>query len=70
MARDSDGRMGVSVNAETVKVLDMVRRAMQEQLGITPSYTQAIQYVAYYYMKDNVTLSHNVPTQTEGEQDE
>ena len=70
MARVSDGRLGVSVNPETVKVLDEVRRAMQEQLGITPSYTQAIQFVANYYMKDNVTRSHNVPTQTEGEQHE
>jgi hypothetical protein len=70
MARDSDGRTGVSVNAETMMVLENVRKMMKEQLGITPSYTQAIQYVANYYAKDNVTLSHSVPTQTEGEHDE
>jgi len=60
MARVSDGRMGVSVNAETVDILDVVRTAMKEQLGINASYTQAIQYLANHYMKDNVTPSHNV----------
>jgi hypothetical protein len=49
-------------------VLENVRKMMKEQLGITPSYTQVIQYVANYYAKDNVTRSHSVPTQTEGEQ--
>ena len=65
MARVSDGRIGVSVNAETMKVLDEVRRAMKEQLGINASYTQAIQYVANCYMKDNLTASKYVPTQGE-----
>lgn len=66
MARISDGRMGVSVNPETVKILDAVRTAMREQLGINASYTQAIQYVANQYMinqrepMDNVTPSHTV----------
>ena len=60
MARISDGRVGVSVNAETMKVLDEVRKAMREQLGINASYTQAIQYIANQYIKDTVTSSHDV----------
>lgn len=73
MARISDGRMGVSVNPETMKVLDNVRTMLREQMGINASYTQAIQYVANYYMlnqrepMDNVTPSHTVATETEGE---
>ena len=65
MARISDGRMGVSVNPETIKVLDEVRTMLREQMGINASYTQAIQYVANQYIKDNVTASHCVPTQGE-----
>jgi hypothetical protein len=65
MARISDGRMGVSVNPETIKVLDEVRTLLREQMGINASYTQAIQYVANQYIKDNVTASHSVPTQGE-----
>lgn len=71
MARVSDGRMGVSVNPETVIVLDKVRIMMRDTMGINPSYTQAIQYVANYYMTnqreplDTVTSSHVVPTQGE-----
>jgi hypothetical protein len=60
MVRISDGRVGVSVNAETMKVLDEVRKAMREQLGINASYTQAIQYIANQYIKDTVTASHTV----------
>lgn len=73
MARISDGRMGVSVNPETMKVLDSVRTMLREQMGINASYTQAIQYVANYYTlnqrepMDNLTDSKNVPTETEGE---
>lgn len=61
MARLSDGRIGVSVNAETVKVLDKVMEMMRRELGVSPSYTQAIQYVAHQYTLnqrepiDNVT---------------
>ena len=71
MARVSDGRMGVSVNPETVLVLDKVRLMMRDTMGINASYTQAIQYVANYYITDqvkptdNVTASHSVPTQGE-----
>jgi len=61
MARISDGRIGVSVNAETMKVLDEVRTAMREQLGINASYTQAIQYVANHYIKDSLSPRENVP---------
>jgi hypothetical protein len=43
MARTSDGRVGVSVNAGTVKVLDVVRKHMVETMGVNASYTQAIQ---------------------------
>jgi len=65
MARTKDGRVGVSVNAGTVKVLDVVIQQMQEEMGIKASYTQAIQYVAHEYIirrlnQDNVTSSHNV----------
>ena len=37
MARASDGRIGVSVNAETVKVLDNVKVHLQNKLGINAS---------------------------------
>lgn len=65
MARTSDGRVGVSVNAGTVRVLDIVIQQMQEEMGIKASYTQAIQYVAHEYIirrlnQDNVTASHDV----------
>ena len=65
MARTVDGRVGVSVNAGTVKVLDLVRKHMQEDMGINASYTQAIQYVVHEYFnrsinQDNVTSSHDV----------
>lgn len=57
MARVSDGRLGVSVNVETVKVLDEVRNKLLKELGISASYTQAIQYLANYYLTntDKVT---------------
>lgn len=67
MARVSDGRIGVSVNAETMKVLDDVRKALREQLGINASYTQAIQYVANYYIKDNLSPRETVAIETKGE---
>lgn len=62
MARTSDGRVGVSVNAGTVRVLDIVVQQMQEEMGIKASYTQAIQYVAHEYIirrlnQDNLTDS-------------
>jgi hypothetical protein len=65
MARTSDGRVGVSVNAGTVKVLDIVIQQMHEEMGITASYTQAIQYVAHEYIirrlnQDNLTSSQTV----------
>jgi hypothetical protein len=70
MARTSDGRVGVSVNAGTVRVLDEVRKHMAETMGIKASYTQAIQYVAHEYFiqlynkglltKDNLTDSQTV----------
>jgi hypothetical protein len=65
MARTSDGRVGVSVNAGTVKVLDEVRKQMAETMGIKASYTQAIQYVAHEYIirrlnQDNLTSSQTV----------
>lgn len=66
MARTSDGRVGVSVNAGTVKVLDVVIQQMHEEMGITASYTQAIQYVAHQYIinqrepLDNLTSSQTV----------
>lgn len=70
MARTSDGRIGVSVNAGTVKVLDLVVKQMKEDMGINASYTQAIQYVAHEYIirrlnQDNLTDSKIVPTQGE-----
>jgi len=57
MARASDGRLGVSVNAETVSILDEVRAKLFNELGIHASYTQAIQYLANFYMTntDRVT---------------
>lgn len=65
MARTSDGRVGVSVNAGTVRVLDEVRKQMAETMGIKASYTQAIQYVAHEYIirrlnQDNLTSSQTV----------
>jgi hypothetical protein len=65
MARTSDGRVGVSVNAGTVRVLDLVIKQMHEEMGITASYTQAIQYVAHEYIirrlnQDNLTSSQTV----------
>lgn len=66
MARTSDGRVGVSVNAGTVRVLDEVRKHMAETMGIKASYTQAIQYVAHQYIinqrepLDNLTDSQTV----------
>jgi hypothetical protein len=65
MARTKDGRVGVSVNAGTVKVLDEVRKQMAETMGIKASYTQAIQYVAHEYIirrlnQDNLTSSQTV----------
>lgn len=62
MARTSDGRVGVSVNAGTVRVLDEVRKHMAETMGINASYTQAIQYVAHQYIinQDNLTASKTV----------
>ena len=73
MARAKDGRIGVSVNQVTIRTLDLVRQYMLEEMGINASYTQAIQYMAHEYFirmqgtKDNVTDSHSVPTETEGE---
>jgi hypothetical protein len=63
MARLSDGRIGVSVNAETITVLDAVRDSLKARLGISASYTQAIQYLGDYYLKnqDNLTASKIVP---------
>ena len=63
MARASDGRIGVSVNAETIKVLDEVKEHLRA-MGINASYTQAIQFLAAQY-KDNLTASKTVPTQGE-----
>lgn len=62
MARASDGRVGVSVNAGTVKVLDVVIQHMRSSLGINASYTQAIQYLAHEYIinQDNLTSSQTV----------
>jgi hypothetical protein len=65
MARTKDGRVGVSVNAGTIKVLDVVIQQMHEEMGITASYTQAIQYVAHEYIirrlnQDNLTSSQTV----------
>lgn len=63
MARAKDGRMGVSVNAETVDILDKVKKLIWLQMGISASYTQAIQVVAKHYLnnqQDIVTSSHNV----------
>ena len=70
MARTKDGRVGVSVNAGTVRVLDIVVQQMQEEMGIKASYTQAIQYVVHEYFiqlynkglvtKDNLTSSQTV----------
>lgn len=62
MARASDGRVGVSVNAGTVKVLDVVIQHMRASLGINASYTQAIQYLAHEYIinQDNLTSSQTV----------
>ena len=65
MARTKDGRVGVSVNAGTIKVLDVVIQQMHEEMGITASYTQAIQYVAHEYIirrlnQDNLTSSQPV----------
>lgn len=66
MARISDGRIGVSVNAETIVVLDKVKESVRALMGVSPSYTQAIQFLANYYMtnqrepQDNVTASHDV----------
>lgn len=59
MARASDGRLGVSVNADTVAVLDAVIKLMQKDMGITVSYTQAIQFIAHEYIR-NVINSDNV----------
>jgi hypothetical protein len=52
MARISDGRIGVSVNAETIVVLDKVKDNLRGLMGISPSYTQAIQFLANYYMSN------------------
>ena len=52
MARISDGRIGVSVNAETIVVLDKVKDNLRVLMGISPSYTQAIQFLANYYMSN------------------
>ena len=62
MARTIDGRVGVSVNAGTVRVLDIVIQQMQEEMGIKASYTQAIQYVAHQYIinQDNLTASKTI----------
>jgi hypothetical protein len=60
MARTSDGRVGVSVNAGTVKVLDVVIQHMRASLGINASYTQAIQYLAHEYIVRNETILDNV----------
>ena len=71
MARASDGRIGVSVNAETVEVLDKVREHLGITMGMFVSYTQAIQYLAAFYKAnqrepmDTVTSSYDVPTQGE-----
>lgn len=61
MARISDGRIGVSVNAGTIKVLDLVRNHMLETMGLRVSYTQAIQYLAneYFIQLDNKGLLNN-----------
>jgi len=66
MARISDGRIGVSVNAETIVVLDKVKESVRALMGVSPSYTQAIQFLANYYLtnqrepQDNLTSSQTV----------
>jgi hypothetical protein len=57
MARTSDGRIGVSVNVETVAILDKVRELMLKELGVHATYTQAVQYLAHQFLtkQDNVT---------------
>ncbi len=57
MARTNDGRLGVSVNTDTVKVLDEVRAKLLRELGIHASYTQAIQFLSNFYLThtDKVT---------------
>lgn len=73
MARAKDGRIGLSINAETIQTLDKVIEMLRVNLGMNASYTQAVQFVAHQYMinqrepMDNVTDSHSVPTETEGE---
>ena len=73
MARAKDGRIGLSINAETIQVLDKVIEMLRVNLGMNASYTQAVQFVAHQYMinqrepMDNVTDSHSVPTETEVE---
>jgi hypothetical protein len=64
MARTVDGRVGVSVNAGTVKVLDLVRKHMQEDMGINASYTQAIQYIAHEYAIRRINLDNLTDSQT------
>lgn len=57
MARTSDGRIGVSVNPETVIILDKVRELMLKELGVHATYTQAVQFLAHQFLtkQDNVT---------------
>lgn len=74
MARAKDGRIGLSINAETIAVLDKVIDMLRTNMGVNASYTQAVQFVAHQYMinnqrevlfDDNVTGSHSVPNETE-----
>ena len=74
MARAKDGRIGLSINAETIAVLDKVIDMLRTNMGVNASYTQAVQFVAHQYMinnqrevifDDNVTDSHSVPNETE-----
>jgi len=64
MARASDGRVGVSVNAGTIRVLDEVRKQMAETMGIKASYTQAIQYVVHEYFIRNINQDNLTSSQT------
>lgn len=71
MARAKDGRIGLSINAETIAVLDKVIDMLRTNMGVNASYTQAVQFVAHQYMinqrevlfDDNVTDSHSVPNE-------
>jgi hypothetical protein len=65
MARVSDGRIGVSVNVDAIEALDKVKEVLRTKMGISASYTQAIQFVATHYVTtmietDNVATRNNV----------